>query len=217
MNWQESAREQMIQQQVRAWDVLDPEVLATLAQVPRERFVPAAESALAFADVALPLPDGQHMLAPKLVGRILQALTLSPGDRVLEIGTGSGFLTACLARLAGAVLSLEIRPQLAEQAQRNLATVRTGTIELRTADAFAPHSLQGEWDAVVLTGSLPVYDSRFERLLAPGGRLFAVVGESPLMTARLVTRTAAMLDTRSLFETEIDALTNAPQTPKFTF
>lgn len=217
MNWQESAREQMIQQQVRAWDVLDPDVLATLAQVPRERFVPAAEAALAFADISLPLPDGQHMLPPKLVGRILQALTLAPSDRVLEIGTGSGFLTACLARLAGAVQSLEIRPQLAELARSNLATVRTGSIELRTADAFAANCLQGEWDAVVLTGSLPVYDNRFERLLAPGGRLFAVVGTAPLMTARLVTRTDAALTMRSLFETEIDALTNAPQTQKFSF
>ncbi len=217
MNWQESAREQMIQQQVRAWDVLDPEVLATFAQVPRERFVPAAESALAFADVALPLADGQHMLAPKLVGRILQALTLSSTDRVLEIGTGSGFLTACLARLAGPVTSLEIRSSMAEQARRNLATVRTGSIELRNTDAFAANSLQGEWDAIVLTGSLPVYDSRFERLLAPGGRLFVVVGATPLMSARLITRTAAAFATRTLFETDIDALTHAPQSSKFSF
>jgi protein-L-isoaspartate(D-aspartate) O-methyltransferase len=217
MSWQQSAREQMIQQQVRAWDVLDPEVLSVLAQVPRERFVPESQAALAFADVALPLPEGQHMLTPKLVGRILQALSLSSRDRVLEVGTGSGFMTACLARMAGPVRSLEIRPLLAERARRALAGLRTGPLEVVTADAFAPDSLRGDWDIIVLTGSLPRYDTRFERLLAPGGRLFAVVGTAPLMTARLITRSGETLVAEDLFETGIDPLTHAPGTDKFRF
>jgi len=217
MSWQQSAREQMIQQQVRAWDVLDPEVLSVLAQVPRERFVPESQAALAFADVALPLPEGQHMLAPKLVGRILQALSLQRRDRVLEVGTGSGFLTACLARMAGPVRSLEMRPLLAERARLALAGLCTGPVEVVTADAFAPDSLRGDWDVIVLTGSLPRYDTRFERLLAPGGRLFAVVGTAPLMTARLITRGADAFAAVDLFETDIDPLTNAPGTDKFHF
>ena len=217
MSWQQSAREQMIQQQVRAWDVLDPEVLSVLARVPRELFVPESQAALAFADVALPLPEGQRMLAPKLVGRILQALSLSSRDRVLEVGTGSGFLTACLARLAGPVRSLEIRPVLAERARRALTGLCTGPLEVVTADAFAPDSLRGDWDAIVLTGSLPRYDTRFERMLAPGGRLFAVVGTTPLMTARLITRGAETFATRDLLETDIDPLTHAPGTDKFRF
>lgn len=217
MSWQQSAREQMIQQQVRAWDVLDPEVLSVLAQVPRERFVPESQAALAFADVALPLPEGQHMLPPKIVGRILQALSLSHRDRVLEIGTGSGFLTACLSRLAGPVRSLEIRPVLAERARHVLAGLRTGPFEIVTADAFAADSLRGDWDAIVLTGSLPRYDTRFERMLAPGGRLFAVVGAAPLMTARLVTRGDDGLVSTDLFETDIDPLTHAPGADRFHF
>ncbi len=217
MSWQQSARDQMIQQQVRAWDVLDPEVLAVLAQVPRERFVPDSQAALAFADVALPLPDGQHMLTPKLVGRILQALSLSNRDRVLEVGTGSGFMTACLARMAGPVRSLEISPVLAERARLVLAGLRTGPLEVVTADAFAPDSLRGDWDVVALTGSLPRYDTRFERLLAPGGRLFAVVGTAPLMTARLITRSAESFAREDLFETDIDPLSHAPDADKFRF
>ncbi len=217
MSWQQSAREQMIQQQVRAWDVLDPEVLSVLAQVPRERFVAESQAALAFADVALPLPDGQHMLTPKLVGRILQALSLRSRDRVLEVGTGSGFMTACLARMAGPVRSLEIRPLLAERARLALAGLRTGPLEVVTADAFAPDSLRGDWDAIVLTGSLPRYDTRFERLLAPGGRLFAIVGTAPLMTARLITRSGGTFAAADLFETDIDPLTHAPGTDKFRF
>jgi protein-L-isoaspartate(D-aspartate) O-methyltransferase len=217
MSWQESAREQMIQQQVRAWDVLDPEVLSVFGQVPRERFVPESQAALAFADVALPLPEGQHMLPPKVVGRILQALSLTHRDRVLEVGTGSGFLTACLARMAGPVRSLEIRPALAERARLALAGLRTGPVEVVTADAFAPDSLRGDWDVIVLTGSLPRYDTRFERLLAPGGRLFAVVGTAPLMTARLITRNGASCTAEDLFETEIDPLTHAAASDQFTF
>ena len=217
MNWQQSAREQMIQQQVRAWEVLDPEVLDVMARVPRERFVPQSHAALAFADIAVPLPDGQHMLPPKVVGRILQAVTLSRRDRVLEIGTGSGFLTACLARLAGPVRSLEMRSLLADQARQTLSALRAGTVEVVTADAFAPGALNGDWDVIVLTGSLPRYDSRFERLLAPGGRLFAVVGDAPLMTARLISRSGDSYSAVDLFETEVAPLTHAPTTDPFVF
>ena len=157
------------------------------------------------------------MLAPKLVGRILQALSLRRCDRVLEVGTGSGFLTACLARMAGPVRSLEICPLLAERARLALAGLCTGPVEVVTADAFAPDSLRGDWDAIVLTGSLPRYDTRFERLLAPGGRLFAIVGTAPLMTARLITRSGGTFAAADLFESDIDPLTHAPGTDKFRF
>lgn len=217
MTWQQSAREQMVQQQVRAWDVLDPGVLDVLAQIPRERFVPDSHVSLAFADIAIPLPLGQHMLPPKVVGRILESLALTGRERVLEVGTGSGYLTACLGRLAAQVQSLEIRKLLADSARVRLADLRTAPIEIRNVDAFAANALQGEWDAIVLTGSLPRYDARFERLLAPGGRLFVVVGTSPVMTAKLVTRHASGIGTQNLFETEIDALDHAPAAVRFEF
>jgi protein-L-isoaspartate(D-aspartate) O-methyltransferase len=217
MSWAEAAREQMVRQQVRAWDVLDPAVLDVLARMPRERFVPESHRSLAFADIAVPLPGGQHMLPPKIAGRILEILNLTGNESVLEIGTGSGFLTACLSRLAARVRSLEIRADLAARARQVLAQVQTGPIEVVQADAFADGSLAGDWDAIVLTGSLPVYDTRFERLLASGGRLFAIVGEAPLMAARVYTRGATGIVAKNVFETDIPALTNAPQPARFSF
>lgn len=217
MNWAEAAREQMVRQQVRAWDVLDPKVLDVLARVPRERFVPESHRSLAFADIAVPLSGGQHMLAPNIIGRILDGLNLTGNERVLEIGTGSGFLTACLSRLSAQVKSLEIRADLAERARQVLAQVKTGPIEIVQADAFAAGSLTGEWDAIVLTGSLPLYDARFERLLAPQGRLFATVGNAPLMSARLYTRSERGVTAVDVFETQIDALINAPHPDRFSF
>ena len=211
------AREQMIEQQVRAWDVLDERVLDVMRRVPRELFVPQAQRYRAYADVEVPLARGQHMLRPSVVGRLLQALLPKGGERVLEIGAGSGFISACLRAMATHVRSLEIFPELADEARRNLALLGMRDVEVADADA-----LQGDtgarYDAIALTASLPVYDARFERMLAVGGRLFVVVGEVPVMDARLVRRTAEdSVATQSLFETVIDPLVNAPRPAEFTF
>jgi protein-L-isoaspartate(D-aspartate) O-methyltransferase len=211
------AREQMIEQQVRAWDVLDARVLEVLRQVPRELFVPHGQRYRAFADSEVPLACGQHMLRPSVVGRILQALLPQRSESVLEIGAGSGFVSACLRALAGSVRTLETFPELAEAARRNLAAFGMGDVEVVDADAFNSAEA-ARYDVVAVTGSLPLYDARFERLLSPGGRLFVVVGAAPAMEARLVTRTAAAAcSTQSLFETVIDPLVNAARPPQFTF
>lgn len=213
----EVARTQMVNQQVRAWDVLDPAVLAVLAQVPREQFVPPRFRQLAFADTAIPIGAGQSMLTPQVEGRLLQALTIRGTDRVLEVGTGTGFLTACLARLADRVTSLEINPELADTARRNLRGVSTWNAEVRTADVFQ-YRPDEPWDVIAVGGSVPQPDERFQRWLAPGGRLFMIVGEAPLMQACLVTRTGPeQWATATLFETSVPALLNAPSPSKFRF
>jgi protein-L-isoaspartate(D-aspartate) O-methyltransferase len=213
----ELARAQMIAQQMRTWEVLDERVLATFAQVRREEFVPEAYRELAFADDMIPLGHGQTMFPPKLDGRILQALELRKSDEVLEVGTGSGFLTACLAALAGRVRSLEIFPDLAAQATRNLRSAGVSTASVETADALRIEE-SGRYDAIVVTGSLPSYDPRFERALRSGGRLFIVVGTSPVMEALLVRRAEGAACTReALFETDIPPLVNVPQPHRFVF
>lgn len=211
------AREQMVEQQVRAWEVLDPRVLSLLRQVPRERFVPPGQSFAAFADVQVPLPCGQHMLRPSLAGRLLQALQLTPGERVLEVGAGSGFISACLRAAGTRVRTLEIFPELAALASTNLAALGMSDVEVLNADALAvPGGLR--FAAIALTGSLPVYQAAFERQLEVGGRLFVVVGEAPVMDARLIRRVSeGAWTTESLFETVIDPLVNAPRTPAFVF
>jgi protein-L-isoaspartate(D-aspartate) O-methyltransferase len=211
------AREQMIEQQVRAWDVLDARVLEVLRQVPRELFVPHGQRYRAFADAEVPLPCAQRMLRPSVAGRILQALLPQRSDSVLEIGAGSGFLSACLRAMAARVRSLEVFAELAESARRNLAALGMGDVEVVDADAFNAEQPQ-RYDVVAVTGSLPLYDTRFERLLNPGGRLFVVVGAAPAMEAQLVRRTGAQAWSRqSLFETVIDPLLNAARPPQFTF
>ncbi len=213
----EFARRQMIDQQVRAWDVLDPRVLEALAAVPRERFVPEQYRSVAFADTAIPIGHGQSMLAPKIEGHMLQALGLERGERVLEVGTGTGFFAACLAELAGDVESVEIQEGLALGAIATLAAVGYGRVRVQTGDVFGL-SLTPGYDAIVLTGSLPVYDPRFERALAVGGRLFAIVGLPPVMEARLVTRTAAdAWLAETVLETCIEPLVNAGPAPRFIF
>jgi protein-L-isoaspartate(D-aspartate) O-methyltransferase len=213
----EDARTQMVNQQVRAWDVLDPAVLSVLAQVPREQFVPPRFRNLAFADTEIPLGAGQVMLTPQVEGRLLQALGIRGTDRVLEVGTGSGFLTACLARLGSRVTSLELLPELADTARRNLRGVATWNAEVRTEDVFN-YSPAEHWDVIAVTGSVPQPDDRFQHWLAEGGRLFIVVGENPLMQARLVTRQGPeQWTTTTLFETSVPALLNATTPSKFRF
>jgi protein-L-isoaspartate(D-aspartate) O-methyltransferase len=213
----EVARTQMVNQQVRAWDVFDPSVLAVLSAVPREQFVPPHYRNLAFADMAIPLRGNQVMLTPQVEGRLLQALAIRGTDRVLEIGAGCGFLTACLARLCAKVTSLEILPELADDARRNLRAISTWNAEVHTADAFS-YRPDEPWDVIAVTGSLPVPDQRFQHWLADGGRLFVVTGEDPLMQARLITRQGAdSWHTTTLFETSLPALLNAPVPVRFRF
>jgi protein-L-isoaspartate(D-aspartate) O-methyltransferase len=210
-------REQMIEQQVRAWDVLDERVLAGLRRVPREVFVPEPLRYRAYADVEIPLARGQHMLRPSVVGRLLQALLPHGGEQTLEVGAGSGFVSACLRAMGAQVRSLEIFPDLAETARRNLAALGMRDVEVAETDALQGDS-GARYDVIAVTASLPIYDTCFEQMLTIGGRLFVVVGEPPVMEARLVRRTAASaFATQSVFETVIDPLVNAARPPRFTF
>jgi protein-L-isoaspartate(D-aspartate) O-methyltransferase len=209
--------EQMIAQQVRTWEVLDTRVLHAMSLVPREHFAPAAFRSLAYADCALPLPLGKHMLTPMLAGRILQALDVQPDDEVLEIGTGSGYLSACLAALGASVQTLELHEEIAELARANLRAAGVAGVELSCTDGAKLLS-EGEYDAIVLTASLPMYDPRFERALRFGGRLFVVVGTAPLMEARLLRRRGpADFHSEPLFETSLEPLEHVPSPPQFKF
>lgn len=215
----EASREQMIHQQLRAWQVLDPGILDVFARVPREAFVPPAYAELAFADIEIPLGAGDRMLAPKVAGRIMQAVAPLPTDRVLLVGVGSGFLAACLAARACSVRGLELRDDLAATATQNLqnAGVRNVTIECR--NAFEPEALgSGTYDVIVLSGSLPVPDDRFAHQLSLGGRLFAVIGSGLVMEARLIERVGAeAFRSTGLFETALKPLVGARQPERFNF
>jgi protein-L-isoaspartate(D-aspartate) O-methyltransferase len=218
MNPSPSARTQMTYQQIRAWSVLPPATLAIFEQLSREEFVPEIWRGAAYADYAIPLGDGQHMLTPTVVGRLLQAVAPMAGESILEIGTGSGYLTACLARLGGKVHSLEIRPALARQARINLRQAGIGNAEVEEADAFSWQPAAPGYDVIAITGALPMYDARFEALLNPGGRLFVVTGTAPVMEARLVRLTTQRgREQTSLFETLLDPLENAAVTSSFEF
>jgi protein-L-isoaspartate(D-aspartate) O-methyltransferase len=213
----ELAQEQMIEQQIRAWDVLDERVLEILRQVPRERFVPAEQRSLAFADAEVPLPHGQHMLRPSVAGKLLQALALSGSERVFVAGSGSGYVTACLAAAGLAVRAVEIFPDLADLTKSNLRALQFDNVQVINADACELRE-NNLYDAIALTASLPVYDERWEKLLEVGGRLFVVVGKPPIMEARLVRRISADIwSTESLFETLIDPLRNARRPEEFRF
>lgn len=212
-----AALDQMIAQQVRTCEVLDARTLEAMRAVPREPFVPAAWRSLAYADCALPLPCGKHMLTPLLAGRALQSLGVRQGEQVLEIGTGSGYLSACLAALDCRVQSLELHAEIATQARANLRAAGASSVEVTTADGAALVS-ETAYDAIVLTASLPIYEPRFERALKYGGRLFVVVGTGPVMEARLVRRLGpAEYSSRVLFETSLEPLDNVPLPPLFQF
>jgi protein-L-isoaspartate(D-aspartate) O-methyltransferase len=212
-----AARQQMVDQQIRTWEVLDPRVLDVLAAVPREAFVPPAYRELAFADAPIPIGFGQCMLPPKLQGRILQALGVGAADRILEVGSGTGYLAACLSLLGASTRSIDIHPGLIAASRANLPAVPGAQVQFEVGDAFAVASL-GEYDVVAVTGSLPVYDKRFERSLRVGGRLFAVVGTAPVMDAILVRRVDENEWIReSLFETVIEPLIGAVAAQKFVF
>ena len=211
----EAARAQMLGQQIRAWEVLDDRVLDAIARTPRERFVPEGYRDLAFADSEIPLAHGQAMLAPKIEGRLLQALQVEPSEEVLEVGTGTGFLTACLARLAERVYSVDIFPEFVDSARSSIAAVGLGNVELETADALQV-DVTSRFDAIAVTGSMPVLDDRFVRMLRPQGRLFVVVGRAPVMEARLITLLPTGGTTsQSLFETVLSPLINAERPEPF--
>ena len=212
-----AARQQMVDQQIRTWEVLDPRVLDALSAVPREAFVPAEYRELAFADAPIPIGFGQTMLAPKLQGRILQALGPTAADSALEVGSGTGYLSAALSSLCASTRSIDIHPGLIEAAQANLRAVPNARVQFEVRDAFSAAPL-GEYDVVAVTGSLPVYDTRFERSLRVGGRLFAIVGVAPVMDAVLIRRVDSNEWIReSLFETVVEPLINAVAAQKFVF
>jgi protein-L-isoaspartate(D-aspartate) O-methyltransferase len=205
----------MLGQQLRAWEVLDDRVLRAVEQTPRERFVPEEYRELAFADTEIPIGHGQSMLAPKIEGRLLQALQIEPIDDVLEVGTGTGFLTACLSRLARRVVSVDIFPDFVDAARAKLLRDDVGNAELRTADALSLE-MPETFDAIAITASMPVVDDRFVRMLRPQGRLFVVVGRAPVMEARLITRAAnGDVLSQDLFETVLTPLINAERPEPF--
>lgn len=207
------ARENMVEQQVRPWDVLDSRVLDVLVRLPREAFVPQAHRALAYADLELPLGHGQRMFKPVLEGRCLQALALQPGEAVLHIGCGSGYLSACMAQLAGPVLALDIQPDLAGAAAAALQAQDIGTVTVETADAFDWDTEQ-RFDAICVGAAVLDLPERFTRWLKPGGRLFAVRGRAPVMEA-ILHRHDNPGRPESLFETELPYLTGAAPAPAF--
>jgi len=211
------ARRQMVDQQIRTWEVLDPRVLDALAAVPREAFVPPEYSNLAFADAEIPIGFGHSMLAPKLQGRILQALAISAGDAALEVGSGLGYLATVLSLLAAATRSIDIRPEFTAKSIANSRSVPRAEVQFETRDAFSSAPL-GDYDVIAVTGSMPVYDARFERALRMGGRLFAIVGSAPVMDAVLIRRVDENEWIReSLFETVIEPLVNATSAQGFVF
>lgn len=210
------ARRQMVAQQVRTWDVFNQDVLQVLGSVAREQFVPRDLEDVAYADTEIPLARGQVMLRPVIEGRILQALELGSEDRVLEVGTGSGYLTACLASLSASVSSIDIHDDFIAAARENLDAAEVNNANLECMDAMTELP-QGEFDAIAVTGSVPRIDDRFVQALKPGGRLFLVVGKSPLMSALLIVRAGEELQQNYLFETDIPALENIVSEPVFFF
>jgi len=213
----EQARFNMVEQQIRTWEVLDPEVLDLLFTVRREEFVPPAYRTLAFADLEIPLPGGQRMWTPKMEARVLQELKLVAGESVLEIGTGSGYLTALMASLNARVTSVEIDERLSAAAHPKLLRAGLTQVELAVGDGARGWGRQ-TYDAIVLTGSTPILPDAFVKQLKPGGRVFAVVGEAPAMAARMMRWVAAgSVTEEDLFETVIEPLLNAFSPSRFRF
>jgi protein-L-isoaspartate(D-aspartate) O-methyltransferase len=214
MNY-ETARQQMLSQQIRTWDVLDPRVLDVLRDTPREAFVPEAWRDLAFADTEVPLAHDQMMMSPKVEARLLQELAIEPTDAALEIGTGSGYLAACLGRLAATVVSLEIFPDLSQDAAAKLQQAGISNVELEEGDATQT-AFDRKFDAIAVTASVPRLADRFIQLLKPDGRLFVVIGHPPVMEATLIRLHAdGSFSEKRLFEMMLTPMINAAQPETF--
>jgi protein-L-isoaspartate(D-aspartate) O-methyltransferase len=214
----ETARRKMLQQQIRPWDVRDERLLGVMGRVPREEYVPDRYRKLAYADLAIPLGQGQVMLPPKLAARLIQALGLGPKDKVLEIGPGCGYVTAVLTGLAGHVYSVELMPALAERTRVKLAQHGVHNVTIEHGDGARGWSKHAPYDAIFVTGSLPLLPDTLKQQLAVGGRLVAIVGRSPVMEAQRITRLDATNWTlESLLETDVPALINAPDASRFVF
>ena len=212
----ELARNNMIEQQVRPWDVLDERVLEALSAIRREDFVPDAVKDLAFADLELPLGHGEIMMKPVVEGRVLQAVIPTKSESVLEIGTGAGFLTACLARLSGEVVSVEQHADFVDAARRRLAAARVGNVKVEQAEAVNEYQPNRQFDVMVVTGAVAALAPRWREWVKPGGRLFAIVGESPVQRAVLYTRAAGgEWSEQALFETDLPYLNHAAPAPRF--
>lgn len=200
----ELARHNMVQQQIRPWNVFDSRVLEVLSELPRDRFVPDEYRGVAYADTEIPMADGRCMMVPRMEAKMLQALDIQPADKILEVGTGCGFVTACLARLGGEVVTLEADSELSAQAEKELEALGINNVLLLNRD---PAANEGPYDAIAVNGSLPVLGEALKRQLKVGGRLFAVTGEGPDMTAELVTRVGEdAWRSEALFETELAPL-----------
>ena len=212
----QQARHNMVLQQIRPWDVLDQRVLDLLEAMPREDFVPESYRKVAYADINIPLGHAEVMMPPRMEARMLQALNIQPQETVLEIGTGSGFVTALLASLARHVYSVDIHPEFTTAAAQHLSAHGVMNVTLETGDAARGWSHCGQVDVIAITGSLPILPEVFEQSLKPGGRLFAIVGDSPAMEALLITRLSEDEFRReNLFETDLPALRNALQPNRF--
>jgi protein-L-isoaspartate(D-aspartate) O-methyltransferase len=217
----EKARFNMIEQQIRPWDVLDQDILELLVVVKREAFVPPAYKTLAFMDTEIPLPGGECMFFPKLEARILQELLVKKHEQVLEIGAGSGYMAALLAHKARHVTTVEISPELKAMAEKNLADYGVSNVEVALgngAQGWANAGTEAPYDVIVISGSLPVLPDAFLKQIRVGGRIFAIIGESPSMSAQIITRVSdAAYNTVKVFETDVKPLREAVTPSHFVF
>ncbi|EKU83600.1 protein-L-isoaspartate O-methyltransferase family protein [Massilia timonae] len=214
----EQARFNMIEQQIRPWNVLDEDVLALLHVVKREQFVPKAYENLAFADVEIPLPGGETMFNPKVEARIVQEIAVKKHENVLEIGTGSGYMAALLAHKARHVTTVEIQPESVTLARENLAKAGVGNVSVEEGNGAQGWSTGAEFDVIVVSGGLPVLPEALVKQLKVGGRMIAILGEAPAMSCQLITRTSETAhDAVKVFETVAKPLTGAEAPSRFTF
>jgi protein-L-isoaspartate(D-aspartate) O-methyltransferase len=213
----EQARFNMIEQQIRPWSVLDDTVLQTMGSIPRDIFVPDSMGSLAYADIEVPLEHDESMMFPRVEGRMLQELEINIDDECLEVGTGSGYVSACMANMANSVHSMDIYDDFLEQAEINLSQVNISNVTLEKKDALSALDSRKQYDAIAVTGAIPEYLPLFEQLLKPGGRLFIVVGSNHIAHAMKVVRENNKFIRTTLFETELKPLVGIEVKSSFTF